>query len=242
MIEREHLTPVNGYKIDVSVVEPHHPPKANALFLHGAGESTKHRLLPLARELGKLGYRGVVFSFPGHGESSGTLLGSTLNERLEVAKEISKQFGTFPADMVVAVSMGGHTAMSMLEIFGDRIERLALLAPAAYSREAEEVPFGPGFTEVIRQPKSYTSSKVWDILPSYKGQLVTFEAELDAVIPTDIFDLIHANATNASQKEHVVIPGVDHRLTNWVAEDSARLEAMAKALDTFDFSGLDSVF
>ncbi|HSX27716.1 MAG TPA: alpha/beta hydrolase [Patescibacteria group bacterium] len=238
--ETEHLAETMGHKIDVSVIEPKGPAKGNVLYLHGAGESSKERLLPLARSLGNLGHKGVIFSLPGHGKSSGTLLGSTLAERRIITEAIGHKFQVLPADMIVAVSMAGHTAISMLETPENSFRRLALFAPAAYSHEAEKAPFGPKFSEIIRRPKSYHKSKAWDILPRFKGQLVIFQAELDEVIPPEVIDMIGEHSTSASQNERVILPGAPHRLTTWMSEHPHRLEAIATALDSFNFDGLPS--
>lgn len=240
MAEKAIIAKIHGHDIDTTVIEPSGTPKGAALFLHGAGESTKDRCLPLARALAKHGYRAITFSFHGHGNSSGSLLGSTLAERQAVAEAIGQKFDVFPADIIVAVSMGGHTAIQMLGDNPSLTQKLALFAPAIYAKEAEHKPFGPAFSEVIRKPQSYLTSKAWDILPSYKGKLVTVQAGADEVIPPEVIDLIHQKSTQA-EKQRFLIPGIPHRVTVWLSEKPGRLDAMAEALDTFDFSGLGAV-
>lgn len=235
--EKELLTNVRGHSIDTTILAPDDSEQGNILLIHGAGESTKDRLLPLARALASRGWRCLVFSLPGHGQSSGTLLGSTLAERAEVSRAVAEAHGFWPSDIAIGVSMGAHTVLSLLAEDASLFKKIVLLVPAIYAGEAETVPFGPDFSTILRSPQSYKSAKVWDILPSYTGELTTIQAGQDTVIPVDIYELIHLHATSATV-QHVRVDDSAHQISFWLAADENRIAAFADGISSFSFSPL----
>jgi pimeloyl-ACP methyl ester carboxylesterase len=239
-VEIEHnFVNVAGHSIDTAVLTPRGGAvKDHALFLHGAGESTKDRWIPLAKCLAARGWRCVSFSFPGHGSSSGQLHESSLAERTEVADTVGRRFDMKPDSLLVAASMGAHIAVSLVARHPQVFNRLVLFVPAIYTHRAEKVAFGPEFTKVIREPGSYRDSKQWDILRAYSGRLATVAAGKDEIIPTEVLDLIRESAPAGADWQHATVPGSDHRINLWLAQKPARLEAVCGAIDRFDFSGL----
>ncbi len=243
IVEIEALHTVRGETIDTTLTRPAAGPiKGKVLFLHGAGESTKDRCLPLARALSARGWGCLTFSFPGHGKSSGVLQGSTLQGRKQVAQAIAHKLGFLPADRVVAISMGAHTAISLLKDHPDMTQHLVLMVPAIYARDAEDVSFGPAFSEVLRRPDSYLAAEPWDILPTYEGRLAIVQAGADEVIPTAIIDKLHAAATAAARAERLYIADSPHRISNWINDDQSRIEAFRDAIDSFDFARLAKTY
>lgn len=239
--ETQKFVRVGAEKIDVSITQPTGRSIGSALFLHGAGESSKDRCLPLARELSARGYSCLTFSFPGHGNSSGTLLGSTLAGRKKIAVELASLLGYFPATMIVGVSMGGYTAASMLKENPEAFERMALFVPAAYAREAEEVPFGPMFTSVLKTPGSYLDSYVWELLPKFTGKFALISAGQDKIIPLVVTKMYKKNAANAAENVSVTIKRSPHQITVWMASEESRLHALAYGLDRFEFGDLNEL-
>jgi|GEM_PF-5717485 len=234
--EVEKFITIDGEQIDTTLLTPEGEPKGKILFLHGAGESTKERLLPLAREMARLAWSCLTFSLPGHGNSSGNLLGSTLVGRKQMTHKIAEHFDFWPADIVLGISMGAHTAISLLGDEPEAFKKLVLLVPAAYAREAEEVPFGPEFSEILRKPKSYHSARNWDILQKYHGQIAAVQAGEDQVIPVDVYDLIKQSSKNA-EYQPVLVENSTHQISVWMNQDPARVSMFANAIDSFDFSG-----
>lgn len=235
--EQELLTSVNNHSIDTTVLTPAGVARGSILFVHGAGESTKDRCLPLARALASRGWRCLIFSLPGHGASSGALLGSTLVERADVSRAVAEAHNFWPSDVAVGVSMGAHTILSLLAEDAELFKKIVLLVPAIYASEAETVPFGPEFSNILRAPQSYKSARVWDILPQHSGQIVTVEAGQDSVIPADIYALIHLHASN-THMQHVRVADSAHQISFWLAADDARIAAFADSITSFDFSPL----
>lgn len=240
IIETEVFVEIGSDRIDTSITYPDGPAKADAVFLHGAGFSTKERCLPLARALSSLGWRCLTFSYPGHGSSSGRLLGSSLQNRKLITKQLLETLGFESPEVVVGVSMGAHTAIAMLEELAIMPEKLILFAPAIYASEAEATRFGPEFSKILRTEQSYLSSKSWDILPTFGGKLAMVEASNDEVIPKEMYSLIRQSAIQASEIHHLIIDGSAHQISFWLAEDPARISSFALAIDAFDFEGLET--
>lgn len=61
------------------------PGAATAVVLHGAGRSSKERLLPLLGEFTAHGCHALALDFSGHGESTGALRELSLRRRFEQA-------------------------------------------------------------------------------------------------------------------------------------------------------------
>ncbi|GAC1387953.1 MAG: hypothetical protein NVS1B7_1920 [Candidatus Saccharimonadales bacterium] len=237
-MERQLFTKIRQYNIDTSIFEPREQSKGKILFLHGAGESTKDRCAPLAQALVGRGYRCLTFSMPGHGASSGSLQGSSLQEREDVAHEVAQYHGYWPVDMIVAVSMGAHTAMSLLARNVNACKRLVLMVPATYSQQAQAVPFGPLFSAIIRNPNSYQNSQAAKILAKYRGELAIIRAGQDTIIPDAIYDLLHQHVPVGKKVHTVCFQESAHQVTKWLAAKEHRIEAMAQALDHFNFEHL----
>lgn len=234
--ETEQFITVNNETIDTTTLSPANHAKGSILFLHGAGESSKQRCISLLRALADRGWRCLTFSLPGHGQSSGSLLGSTLQGRKEISQTVARQMGFWKPDMIIGVSMGAHTAISLLADDPEACKKVVLMVAGSYAREAEAVAFGPEFTKILRRNKSYHSAHSWETLPHYKGELATIEAGKDEVIPKDVYDLIHNHASATITKHRVLIRDATHKISFWLADDPTRVELLANAIDNFDFS------
>ncbi|MEU2780096.1 alpha/beta hydrolase, partial [Streptomyces sp. NPDC007162] len=152
------------------------PSGATAVVLHGAGTSSTERLLPLLRELVAHGCRGVAFDFSGHGQSTGTLGELSLRRRFEQAVAVIDAYAGAGSPLVlVGFSMSGQTVADLVRHYGDRVAALGLCAPAVYTAETWDVPFGDGngrFSGMIRQPDSWRSAPAFEALRAYEGRAV----------------------------------------------------------------------
>lgn len=190
--------------------------KANILFLHGAGKSTKDKISPLAQALVENQISSFAFDFSGHGESSGTLQESSLQKRVQEAQSAMEQFAREKLT-ICAFSMGGHIALELLRT--DSIQNLILFCPAIYAPEAFDQPFDVRFSNVIRQPESWKNANVVKLLQRFTGKMLVLIGENDEVIPKGVIDLIDSNATNARKKEIFVIPNVGHQILSAANEN-----------------------
>lgn len=220
---------VNNEKIAALLVgtEAERP---KALFLHGAGQATKERALPLAEELAASGFDSVLFDFSGHGESTGELLTSSLSKRVSEAKAVAAHFQFVP-ETLVAFSMGGHIALELLKEWP--IRSLILFYPAIYADEATAVSFGEGFSDIIRVPESWRRASIVDNLEDFEGTLLIVVGGNDAVIPRGVIQLLESKAIHASKKEVCVVPNVGHALLEKVYADPRLREKIFRLLNLF---------
>lgn len=177
------------------------------VVLHGAGASSRTRFTRLQQALDARGMPSASFDFIGHGDTGGTLAGSSLHSRTDQAAAVIRQVCREPLTLVAA-SMSGYTAIKLTERFS--VSNLILLVPAVYATCAYDLPFGPAFSAAIRKTASWRDSDAFSILSGFKGNLLVIAAESDRVIPSEVVEKIHACATNAALRGLHVVPGSGH--------------------------------
>ncbi|MBC3841116.1 alpha/beta fold hydrolase [Streptacidiphilus sp. 4-A2] len=184
-----------------------------AVLLHGAGTASKERLLPLALDLAEAGVGSVALDFAGHGDSSGELSGQSLAVRHAQAVELVEGF--VPSDhrlTLVGFSMSGQTVADLLATYGNRVSRLCLCAPAVYDAAARDVPFGHGFTDLIRRPGSWRTSDAFAAYARFAGQAVLLVPGRDEVIPPDVTSALRAALATRSELVEIVLHDAGHRI------------------------------
>ena len=194
----------------------------NFVFLHGAGLSTKEKILTMAKPAIESGIDILAFDFSGHGESTGELKKSSLSKRVNEANEMVKQFASKKPITLCGGSMGGFIAIKMLELC--EVDKLILLCPALYDAKAYHTPFDEGFTEIIRVPMSWHNTDVLNILENFTGKLLVIIGEQDEVIPKDVIDLLIQHTPKVKQREIYKIPNCPHQITGWLAANESELE------------------
>lgn len=182
-------------------------PGCETLVLHGAGNSSRTRFARLRQALNARGIPSASFDFIGHGNTGGSLLGSTLLDRTAQAAAVIAHACAAPLTLVGA-SMSAYTAIRLTESFD--VANLIMLVPAVYTPGAYDLPFGPAFSEAIRVPGSWRDSDAFGILSGFKGNLLIIAAESDHVIPAEVVEKIHASARNARLRRLHVVPGSGH--------------------------------
>ncbi|MFF4354504.1 alpha/beta hydrolase [Streptomyces sp. NPDC001530] len=195
---------------------------ATAVLLHGAGNGSKERLLPLLEEFVARGCRGLALDFSGHGESSGELRELSLRRRFEQAVAVID--ATVPAEgplILVGFSMSGQTVADLAGHYGERVVALGLCAPAVYSAEAWPVPFGNRdgrFSEIIRTPDNWRQAPALGVLRAFAGRAVLAVPGTDTVIPPAVTEAVaEALATNA-HFTRFELPDAEHMLGLWFRE------------------------
>lgn len=184
------------------------------LFIHGAGQATKEKFLPIAERLNEHGLPSFCFDFSGHGESTGTLQNSSLKKRTQEAEAALQYLDNSVKIAICAFSMGGHIALELLKT--KRLKSLILFCPAIYAPEAFELPFDERFSNVIRQENSWKRAEVVNSLEVFDGSLLIFWGSEDKIIPKDIIDYLDGRAKSVSNKEIIVFPKVGHELWNYI--------------------------
>ncbi|MDH6626841.1 pimeloyl-ACP methyl ester carboxylesterase/aminoglycoside phosphotransferase (APT) family kinase protein [Streptomyces sp. LBL] len=195
---------------------------ATAVVLHGAGNGSKGRLLPLLDEFVARGCRGLALDFSGHGDSTGELRELSLRRRCEQAVAVIDAH--VPADgplILVGFSMSGQTVADLAAHYGDRVTALGLCAPAVYAGEAWDVPFGDGrgrFSAIIRTPGSWRASPALDVLRTYPGRAVLAVPGTDAVIPPEVTETVQDALCARAQFTRFELPDADHHLGLWLRD------------------------
>ncbi|WP_406168028.1 alpha/beta fold hydrolase [Streptomyces sp. NBC_00996] len=202
---------------------------ATAVLLHGAGNGSKERLLPLLEEFVARGCRGLAFDFSGHGESTGELRELSLQRRFEQAVAVID--ATVRANgplILVGFSMSGQTVADLAAHYGERVAALGLCAPAVYGAAAWPVPFGDGdsrFSEIIRTPDNWRRAPALDILRAYAGRAVLAVPGTDTVIPPAVTEAVTDALATDAQFTRFELPDAEHMLGLWFrdhAEDRQR--------------------
>ncbi|WP_327182642.1 alpha/beta hydrolase [Streptomyces sp. NBC_01334] len=195
------------------------PGTVTAVLLHGAGNGSKERLLPLAHEFTGRGCRALALDFSGHGESSGELRESSLRRRFEQAVSVIDAY--VPADgtlVLVGFSMSGQTVADLAAYYRDRVTALGLCAPAVYAARAWDVPFGEGngeFSAIIRRPGSWREAPALDVLRAYEGRAVLAVPGTDTVIPPQVTEAVQEALATRARYTRFELPGAGHRLGLW---------------------------
>lgn len=201
---RVFSVPVRDHQIHVSYFGP---TDRTALLLHGGGDSSSDKILPLREDLAERGIGTLALDHLGHGRTGGDLARASLQRRVEEA--ITAIDFVKPTKLLgsVSMSMGGYIAVRVHELIG--LRSMILIAPAMYDAAAYSVPFGSGFTEMIRAPRSYDRSDAWDILAGFAGALLVVAGREDSVVPTEVILRCHEAAKNAA-RELILLDRVDH--------------------------------
>ena len=99
------------------------------------------------------------------------------------------------------------------------------MVPAMYNRNAYEVSFDEGFSEIIRKPGSWRDSEGFEILRKYDGRMLVIGAEKDDVIPKEVIEQYFWSGEAASFRRIYVAPGVGHMVFTELREkDPAEME------------------
>ncbi|EDK72343.1 hypothetical protein TM7_0537 [candidate division TM7 genomosp. GTL1] len=97
-----------------------------------------------------------------------------------------------------------------------------LVSPLTYAPEAEDVFFGPEFSNIIRRPESWRSSHGLKDAAQFSGRAAIIIGADDTVIPWPVI-----SEMNRALKQHTahlrmeVIGGVGHQLARWLSENTA---------------------
>ncbi|SME92732.1 alpha/beta fold hydrolase [Pseudogulbenkiania subflava] len=197
-------------------------PRRELLILHGAGQARRSHHAGLRACLAADGVASTAFDFVGHGETGGALAGSSLASRVEQASQVAAMLPDGPLALLGS-SMGAYVALRLLE----RVDcsHLALVVPGVYTPQAFEVPFGPAFSALLRQPSSWHDSDAWERLVAFRGHLLIVMAEQDEVIPAEIPQRLLDAAVNAASRTVHVVPAAPHRLSGFFSEQPVAADA-----------------
>lgn len=193
-------------------------PAAHLLAIHGGGNAQEAVFAGVRAELAQRGVGSTAFDCIGHGRTGGDKLGSSLADRTAQVRAVID--ATRRPTAILGASMGAYNALRLAPELKPRA--LVLVVPGIYCPQAYEVPFGPGFSQVIRQPRSWADSDAWAILSQFTGRLLVVAAGNDEVVPLEIPQRLHEAANNAQSRSLLVVPGAPHSgLLQRMLEDPA---------------------
>ncbi len=222
---REFQLPFRGLQLHGCI----HGPRdqvPRTLALHGGGASSRLGYQPLLDLLAGYGHASVAFDFAGQGESTGRMADSGLRDRAQQALAVVDFLDMRRPVSLIASSMGGHIACSLIEALAP--PTLVLYCPAAYEAAALEVPFGPAFQQVIRATSDFASSPAFDALERFEGRLLLVLGAEDAVIPRQVEDGYCSRARRARSVEVLRLAGAGHHLHAWLQQRPAEFDRVAQ--------------
>lgn len=191
-----------------------HNPSAGILVLHGAGLSDKSRSRAVCSALAAIGCQCVAFDFSGAGQST-CHHPLTLAKRTAEAQAVLQSYlSHFAYRAIVGFSMSGHSAIELAATSYLRISGLILCSPAIYAEQANEIPFGPEFTNCLRQPQSWRTSASPRKLAGFTGKTCLIVPRHDDVIPDEVFALLEGALPSANFHK-IVVEGAPHALGSW---------------------------
>lgn len=197
-----------------------------AVLLHGAGHAESARVRPLAEALARRGVRSIGLDFVGHGRTGGSLLGSSLDDRLQQAMAAIDTLAPDDELIICGFSMSGHTALRLTS--STNVVALGLFCPAVYSAAAERLPFGPQFSTEIRKLNSWKDSPALDAAAHFQGRAAICIGQQDNVIPWAVIENITSNLRRNSSKARLEIIGqVGHQIAAWMSADIVSTDSIA---------------
>lgn len=194
----------------------------NVICLHGGGKRGRVGFNKIRTALSSKGISSLAFDYKGHGETGGELSNTSLEDKVKQTIAVINSEKIKKPLTIIASSMGGYVAIKMTELYD--VKNLILIAPAIYSKEAYQVPFGSQFSLIIRKPFSWLNSDAWEILKKYSGNIIIYKAENDQIIPEDVIKKIYDSTVNAKKREIITIKKATHPLTDWFDEHSDDLD------------------
>nr|WSY55466.1 alpha/beta hydrolase [Streptomyces sp. NBC_00886] len=211
------------------------PGAATAVVLHGAGNGSKERLLPLLGEFAAHGCDTLALDFSGHGESTGQLRELSLRRRYEQAVAVIDAYAPGAGSLIlVGFSMSGQTVADLVRHYGSRVTAIGLCAPAVYAAEAWEAEFGGGdgrFSEIIRGRDSWRKAPALDALREFGGRAVLVVPGTDAVIPPAVTEAVEDALSARAKYTRFELPDATHTLGLWFREHAqARREFVSAVL------------
>ncbi|WP_417198090.1 alpha/beta hydrolase [Bizionia sp.] len=200
------------------------------LMLHGAGNSNKNRLIPLAKQLFENGLGIFCFDFSGQGCSTSNKI-SSIQKKTDEAISALKYLNPKLKITIIAFSMSGQVAINlMLSKYKNRIENLILFAPALYDKKALEVHFGVKFSKIIRKTNSWKNNNAPEALKNFQGKLLIFFSRNDNIIPEEIPEILINSAVGTSNKKIIFLNHAPHQLAKWTSDKKENAEFVAKEI------------
>lgn len=192
--------------------------RPNVIFLHGAGKADRARYDYIRLSLARDGISSCSFDFIGHGATGGDLQASSLKERTNQARAVIETLSLSQPLKIIAGSMSAYTAIKLTEYY--KIDGLVLIVPGIYRADVYETPFGPEFSQKIRESRSWLKSDAWAILAKYTGKLLIISAEDDKIVTSEIPQKIFDAAKKTSSRRLHTVKKAPHQIREYLVDPS----------------------
>jgi alpha-beta hydrolase superfamily lysophospholipase len=186
--ELNYETEIDNDQIPISLYHPlYNSLNHIVLILYGGHPNcTQMDLKAMKDEFAHNGLIAASFDYRGNTlKTKQRFFETGIATRIEDAKAIIDKIKTKnPACDItlIGISMGGYVATHCLE----SVQNLILIAPAAYHRKAAEYPFGPDFSKIIREPRSWENSDSFEKIGRFSGNLLIIQFGKDEIVPPEI--------------------------------------------------------
>lgn len=195
VIEQEHVFEARGgVKLRGRSFSAAGQNRPGVLFISGAKPTSytaSDDFNDLRRHLCRQGINSFIYDVAGYGLSDADPKGDSLAARrqeAEAALHVLQELpGANPDNIcLIGTSMGGHVAALLAAEHSQAIKGNVFLNAAAYSAEAEEQSFGPNFSETIRKPEAWRTSRVFPALRAASLPTLVIYGDGEEVVPEDI--------------------------------------------------------
>ncbi|NIF31296.1 lysophospholipase [Enterobacter sp. Cy-643] len=193
--------------------------KGHVLMIHG-GSKDREASLRYRYLMAGLGFGSTAFDCIGHGETGGELSHSSLINRTDQALAIAEHLGS-QLTGCMGVSMGAYNALKLSQ--SRPLRSLILMVPGVYHPSAYRVNFGPEFSAIIRQPRSWAESDAWQAVAEFSGNILVIAAAEDRVIPAEIPPRLYDSASGQGKQALLTVPGADHNSVWQALQDDPSL-------------------
>lgn len=188
--------------------------RGNLVIIYGGtkDENYRFRTSAFGGKLACLGFNVFCFDFRSNLDASRFEefgLYDRLNDSREVVLWVRDNQGG-PLSLL-GVSMGGSLAVNIAAELGKKVKNLFLVAPAAYHREAmkPEVKFGPQFSEIIREPRSWHNSNSFEEAKKISANTLIIQFRDDQIVPKQIPMDYWRNVGAKSQDQNIRLTVLD---------------------------------
>ena len=94
-----------------------------------------------------------------------------------------------------------------------------------------QVKFGPDFSAIIREERSWEATDARAIAAQFTGDLLVIAAENDIIIPAEIPNKLASSATQACQKKRLTIAGAGHTIWEQLMRSRECYESVRSAFE-----------
>ena len=251
-----HTSRHGSYSLEGRILTNDPSKPASVMVVHGARSdfSGNDKLIVPLHEKG-LSILSATIS--GHGVAGyQSDIPFSLDESLQEALAFSKLLQSNDCTLI-GISMGGTTAVRLLQAEPHRFKRVVLFYPTAFPDEAYSVPFGTDeFRAIGNQKGAFLRSSFFDILSAFEGRILLIKGEYDGLnpadfqkgsenavytatingreiyspIPPEVFSKIRAERPDT---EFFELPGADHRFSVWFKDHPEDLDVIVQKLFNF---------